>query len=40
MSSKEEMDKHYGGVNAKDIKYLEKKIIFYRVNNIVNEING
>jgi GMP reductase len=77
MSSKEAMDKHYGGVNnyrssegkcvkieykgpvvntiknllgglrstctyvnAKDIKDLEKNIIFYRVNNIVNKIYG
>ena len=40
MSSKEEMDKHYGGVNAKDIKDLEKNITFYRVNNIVNQIYG
>ena len=77
MSSKETMDKHYGGVdnyrssegkcvkieykgpvmntiknllgdlrstctyvNAKDIKDLEKNIIFYRVDNIVNKIYG
>jgi len=77
MSSKEAMDKHYGGVNnyrssegkcvkieykgpvintinnllgglrstctyvdAKNIEDLEKNIIFYRVNNIVNKIYG
>ena len=27
-------------VNAKDIKDLEKNIIFYRVDNIVNKIYG